>query len=123
MESELPITHIVDGRRILFEARRGDHYEELPNDLLDRELRGLSFGDVGVDALTPLRGTVTVPEIESKRSTLVLKLRHDNGTENAVYVDFTRDAKEVSIEEAVEAVCWVVAPAAEAAVAERVTRY
>ncbi|MEM1201774.1 MAG: PEGA domain-containing protein [Acidobacteriota bacterium] len=110
MGTHLATTHVVDGRSILFEARMGNNFVPLPERLLGRELGGLSFGEVGTEVLELGPGPVTVTEVKRKRSTVILKLRHDTGDEDAVYFDFTRDLKDHTMDDLYDAMCLVFSP-------------
>lgn len=105
MESRLPSTHIVDGKRLLFAPKFGRKYADLPWKLLGRELKGWAFGETAVRLLHTPPGPVTVTEVSKRKSTLVLELMDDHGETNAIYFDFTRGLGQVTVDDLESAMC------------------
>ncbi|MCP3961745.1 MAG: PEGA domain-containing protein [bacterium] len=105
MGRQLPSTHVVDGKRILFAPSSGKKYEDDPWALEGRELTGWAFGEFASEVLHVPPGPVTVTEVSRKKSAVVVELRHDTGEKNAIYFDFTRNLKQVGMEELAGAMC------------------
>lgn len=107
MEREIPSTHVVDARRVLFEPGVGKEFVDDPWKMLGMDLGGLSFGETAVDLLETPAGQVTVTEVERKKTALRLELLDQSGDKNAVFLDFTRALETVEISEVLAALCVV----------------
>ncbi len=105
MENLLPSTHVVDGKRLLFAPKFGTRYVDQPWKLQGKELKGWAFGETAVSVLMTPAGPVTVTDISRRKSTIVIELRHDNGEENAIYFDFTRDPGKITLDDLERAMC------------------
>ncbi len=105
----VPSTHVVEGRRILFEPSSGDEYVDHPHLLLGQDLGGWAFGETArrLEILVP--GPVTVIEVDDGRHGLEIELLHESGEKTKVYFDFVRDLDEVPVSELEAGVCRIFA--------------
>jgi hypothetical protein len=104
---EVPATHVMDARRVLFEPGMGKEFVDDPWLLLGVDLGGLAFGETAVDLLETPGGLVTITEIERKKTALKLELLHESGDKNALFLDFTRDLDFVEPSDVLAALCVV----------------
>jgi len=107
MGSDLGATHVVDAKHMLFAAKLSRKYTDQPWELLGRELGGWAFGETASDVRRTPRGGVTITEVAKKKSSIVVHVLHDNGQKNAIYFDFTRNLKNVTVADLTEALCVV----------------
>ncbi|MEM8932567.1 MAG: PEGA domain-containing protein [Acidobacteriota bacterium] len=111
MENRVAVTHVLDGRRILFEPRTGDDYVDVPWKLLGSDLGGWDFGEVGTAIHHFPPEAVTITDIDDRKGrTIKIDLRYDVGEENSVYLDFTRKLRDVTAAEVEAALCRVFMP-------------
>lgn len=107
----LPATHVVDGRQILFEPKRGDRYVPHPEDLLGRELGGLSFGETASDLAMLPPGMVTITAVEKSKTTFELEVRGEAGDTSRLYIDATAGLDRLDATDLADAMCMVFGPA------------
>ena len=111
MENRVAVTHVLDGRRILFEPRTGDDYVDVPWKLLGSDLGGWDFGEVGTAIHRFPPEVVTITDVDDRKGrTVQIDLRYDMGEENRIYFDFTRKLRDVSAEALEAALCRVFNP-------------
>lgn len=107
MEREVPSTHVLDARRVLFKPGTTRKFVERPRDLMGLELGGSSFGETAIEVLESAPGRATIVGTERKRSTLRLDLVHHSGDRNALFLDFSRDLESVDVRDVLSALCLV----------------
>lgn len=105
----VPCTHVVEGRRILFEPSSGDEYVDHPDLLLGQDLGGWAFGETARRLVILPPGPVTVIEVDDGRHGLQIELLHESGEKTKVYFDFVRDLDEVPVSELEAGMCRIFA--------------
>lgn len=102
-----PSTHVIDGRRVLFEPQMGKRFVDRPEEMLGKDLGGMAFGETAIEIAVSPPGRVTVTGVEKKKDTVIVELLHENGDKNAVYLDFTKGLDAVAMDDVFEALCLV----------------
>lgn len=102
-----PATHVIDGRRLLFEPQMGKRFVDRPEKMLGKDLGGMAFGETAVEIAASPPGRITVTEVESKKNAVAVHFLHENGDKNAIYLDFTKGLDGIAMDDVFEALCLV----------------
>lgn len=107
MASKLAANHVVDGDLLLFAPRRSDKYVDRPHELIGRELGGIAFGETAQSLRETPPDVMIVTAVERKKASVKVEVLAESGQRNALFVDFTRPAKQVTAQDVLDALCVV----------------